>query len=152
MKLSEETKQKITDEFNQWKDIQYGNLTKAERDELGAFFTPPEITIQMIESFSCDSLWGKSILDPTIGAGGLIAACIIAGADPKLCYGNEYNSTILEICKKRLCAMGVPVVNLHQGDATNADCIKPESFTADYKWNPGDKKVSGIVGTKTELF
>lgn len=152
MKLTDEIKQKIIDEFNQWKDIQYGDLTKFERDELGAFFTPPEITIQMIESFSCDSLAGKTILDPTIGAGGLIAACIIAGADPKLCYGNEYNPTILEICKKRLCAMGVPEINLHLGDATNPDCIKPESFIDTYKWDPTSNTVTGIAGTQIELW
>ena len=108
MKLSEETKKKIIDEYNLWKDKQYRDNTKEQRDELGQFFTSPEITIKMIESFSCDSLKGKTILDPTIGAGGLIAACIIAGADPELCYGNEYDKNILMGCKERLCPMGVP--------------------------------------------
>ena len=135
MKLSDNIKNKIVKEFDDWKDIQYGDLTREERDELGAFFTPPEITIKMIESYNCDSLAGKTILDPTIGAGGLIAACIIAGADPKLCYGNEYDASILSICKKRLGALGVPEENLHLGDATIADCISLQSFTKDYNWN-----------------
>lgn len=119
---------------------------------MGAFFTPPELTIKMIESFSCDSLKGKTILDPSIGAGGLIAACIIAGADPELCYGNEFDPSILEICKKRLCGMGVPEVNLHLGDAMNPDCVRKDSFTDNYKWNKAGNIVSGISGTEIELW
>lgn len=143
MKLSEETKKKIIDEYNLWKDKQYRDNTKQQRDELGQFFTPPEITIKMIESFSCDSLKGKTILDPTIGAGGLIAACIIAGADPELCYGNEFDENILAGCKERLCPMGVPEVNLHLGDATIPECIMVENF---------DDKYEVKVNKKTQQF
>jgi type I restriction-modification system DNA methylase subunit len=152
MKLTQDIKEKIIKEFKDWENIQYGNLTKAERDELGAFFTPPEITIKMIESYSCDSLWGKTILDPTIGAGGLIAACIIAGADPKLCYGNEFDSSILEICKKRLCAIGVPEENLHLGDATNPESITLDSFTKDYKVKWNKKNTTWDVISKPKTF
>ena len=151
MKLTEETKNKITEEYNLWVDKQYRNNTKEQRDELGQFFTPPELTIKMIESYNCDSLWGKTILDPTIGAGGLIAACIIAGADPKLCYGNEFDEDILKGCKERLCAMGVPEENLHLGDANNPESITLDSFTKDYKvkWNKKNNTWDVISKPKT---
>ena len=48
----------------------------------------------MLEKF--DNLDGN-ILDPTLGAGGLIAAAIIAGADPAKCYGIELDPDILKI-------------------------------------------------------
>ena len=134
MKLSEETKQKIIEEYNTWFNYQYGDKSLEERRELGAFFTPPELTIKMIEMFSCDDLSNKSILDPTLGAGGLIAGCILAGADPKLCFGNELDYNILQIAKKRLGKLGVPDENLHQGDATNPKAIARSSFTKDYKY------------------
>ena len=124
MTLSEETKQKIIEEHNKWKDIQYNGKTKKERQKLGQFYTPPELTIKMIEKF--ENLEGN-ILDPTIGSGNLIAACIIAGANPKTCYGIELDKEILDnVCKKRLIPMGVPEENLRYGNALNDDCYKFE--------------------------
>lgn len=134
MKLTQETKQKIVDEYNDWFENQYGDKSLEERKELGAFFTPPDLTIQMIEKFDCNSLENKTILDPTLGAGGLIAGCIIAGADPKLCYGNELDNDILNVARKRLGKLGVPANNLHQGDATENRCISKSSFNSNYKW------------------
>lgn len=43
MKLSEEIKQKIKDEYNSFKDVQYAGKTLEERRELNAFFTPPKL-------------------------------------------------------------------------------------------------------------
>lgn len=86
MKISDEIKQRIQEEYDQWVDIQYGTKTKEERQKLGQFFTPPELTIQMLEKF--EDLTGN-ILDPTVGCGGLLAAAIIAGADPNKCFGIE---------------------------------------------------------------
>ena len=134
MKLTQETKQKIINEYNDWFESQYGNKSMIERKALGAFFTPPELTIQMIEKLSCESLENQTILDPTLGAGGLIAGCIIAGADPKLCYGNELDNDILTVARKRLGKLGVPANNLHQGDATENRCISKSSFNSNYKW------------------
>lgn len=134
MKLTQETKQKIINEYNDWFENQYGDKSLEERKELGAFFTPPDLTIQMIEKFDCNSLENKTILDPTLGAGGLIAGCIIAGADPKLCYGNELDNDILNVARKRLGKLGVPANNLHQGDATENRCISKSSFNSNYKW------------------
>lgn len=82
----------------------------------GQYFTPPELTIKMIEKFS--DLSG-TLLDPTAGCGGLIAACIIAGADPKKCYAIEIDEEIIKICKERLCKLGVPEQNIKLGDALN---------------------------------
>lgn len=66
MKISDEIKQKIKDEYDVYAATQYVGKTKKERQELGQFFTPPELSIQMLEKF--DNIEG-TILDPTIGAG-----------------------------------------------------------------------------------
>ena len=77
----------------------------------------------MLEKF--DSLEGKDILDPAIGAGGLIAAAIIAGADPKRCYGIEIDEEVLGVARRRLAKLGVPPCNLILGDA-----LDPKSYDA----------------------
>ena len=77
MKLSEEIKLKIIQEYESWFNQQYGNTTKEYRKSLGAVFTPPAVTIKMIERF--DSIENKTILDPTCGTGNLLAACINEG-------------------------------------------------------------------------
>lgn len=45
MTLSDETKQKIYEDFEQCKDKMYGTLTKEERKKLGAFYTPAPLVI-----------------------------------------------------------------------------------------------------------
>ena len=121
MNLTEETKKAIQSEFDAWQAQQYSGKDKKERQKLGQFFTPPILTIKMIEKF--DTIKDKDILDPTVGAGGLLAACILAGADPKRCYGIELDPEVLEIAKKRLGNLGVPSSNLMLGDA-----LDPESY------------------------
>ena len=121
MKLSEETKNRIQAEYDAWKEIQYAGKTKEERQKLGQYFTPPQLTIRMLEKF--ESLEDKDILDPCLGAGGLIAAAVIAGADPSKCYGIELDPSVLELAKKRLTKLGVPEQNLRQGDA-----LDPKSY------------------------
>ena len=121
MKLTKKQKNAIKSEFKQWTETQYAGKDKKERQKLGQFFTPPALTIKMIEKF--DSLKDKDILDPTVGAGGLLAACILAGADPKRCYGIELDPEVLEIAKRRLGKLGVPSSNLILGDA-----LDPESY------------------------
>lgn len=119
MIVSDELKSKIKLEFNVWIEHQYAGKSFKERQEFGQFFTPPELTIQMIEKF--DNLDG-TILDPTCGCGGLLAACILAGADPNKCYGIELDPDILELSRERLGKLGVPKYNLHLGNALNDDC------------------------------
>ena len=122
MKLSEETKNRIQAEYDAWKEIQYVGKDKKERQKLGQFFTPPQLTIRMLEKF--ESLEGN-VLDPCLGAGGLIAAAVLAGADPSKCYGIELDPSVLELAKRRLAKLGVPEQNLRQGDA-----LDPKSYEA----------------------
>ena len=120
MTLSEEIKRKIEEEYIEFEHLQYGDLDKNKRKELGAFFTPPVLTIKMLEKLkSLDD----DIVDPTMGAGGLLAAAIIAGADPKRIYGIELDETIYNNAVKRLGALGVPSKNLILGDV-----LKQESW------------------------
>lgn len=131
MILSDEVKDKIVKEYNSFVENQYAGKSKEERQELGQFYTPPELTIKMIEKY--DNLEGN-ILDPTVGAGGLLAACIIAGAKPENCYGIEIDKRILDnVTIPRLSALGVPVKNLHHGSALNEDCYNfdLENYTYD---------------------
>lgn len=121
MKLSEEVKQKIQQEYDEWVNVQYGDKTKEERQKLGQFFTPPVLTIKMIEQFS--DLEGR-ILDPTVGCGGLLAACIIAGADPKKCYGIELDPSIAKLCRKRLSKLNVPESNIKVGNALDSESYR----------------------------
>lgn len=138
MTITAEIRNKIIEEYNGWEHQQYGNnaSNKDWHKDLGAYYTPPEFTIKMLEKF--DSLDG-SILDPTCGCGGLLAGAIIAGADPKKCYGIELDSDILKICKVRLGRLGVPENNLHQGDAMNEDCYR---FEDGYHYDPDSGLVS----------
>ena len=115
MTLSDDIKAKIQAEYDSWRDKLWAGKTKEERSKLGQFATPPPLTIKMLEKF--DSLEGKDILDPALGAGGLIAAAIIAGADPKRCYGIEIDEEVLGVARMRLAKLGVPPCNLILGDA-----------------------------------
>ena len=124
MKLSDEIKNKIQAEYDAWAEIQYTGKDKKQRQKLAQFFTPPALTIRMLEKF--DTLENKSVLDPTLGAGGLIAAAIIAGANPTNCYGIELDPAVLEVARRRLEKLGVPPQNLKQGDA-----LDPNSYEFD---------------------
>lgn len=128
MQLNDSQKEAIINEYNQWKDKMYANKTLSERQDFGQFFTPPSLTIKMLEKFQ--NLEG-SVLDPTCGAGNLLAAAIMAGADPKEVYGIELDPEILEIARNRLQLLGVPKVNLHQGNALYEECYE---FSDDYDY------------------
>ena len=121
MKLTKKQKNAIETEYKQWTETQYAGKDKTARAKLGQFFTPPPLSIKMLEKF--DSVKDKDILDPTCGAGGLLAACILAGADPAKCYGIELDPEVLEIAKRRLGNLGVPSGNLILGDA-----LDPKSY------------------------
>ncbi len=114
MTIADDIKAKIQAEFDQWKDSQYSGKSTADRQKLGQFFTPPQLSIQMLEKY--DDLKG-SILDPTVGAGGLLAAAVIAGADPRKCYGIELDMDTALLCRERLAKLGVPRSNIKVGDA-----------------------------------
>ena len=127
MKLSKETKQLIRKEYEEFKELMYANKSLEERQELDQFFTPPEISIKLIEELS--DLSGN-VLDPTSGSGNLLAAALIAGADSDKVFGNEYDATMVKLCRERLnkvCdILGKPHIKdwqIHQGNALIPDCL-----------------------------
>lgn len=124
MRLSDDIKARIQAEYDAWFESQYAGKNKAERQKLAQFFTPPALSIRMLEKF--ETVENKDILDPALGAGGLIAAAVIAGADPSRCYGIELDPTVLEVAKRRLARLGVSPQNLRQGDA-----LDPKSYEFD---------------------
>ena len=115
MKLTAKQKTAIETEFKQWSELQYAGKDKKERQKLGQFFTPPPLTIKMLEKF--DTVKDKDILDPTVGAGGLLVACILVGADPNRIYGIELDPAILKVCRRRLLKYGVPPWHIKEGNA-----------------------------------
>lgn len=119
MILDETTKEKIRQEHAEWVDRQYAGKTVDERKALAQYFTPPEIAIRLLEKF--DTVVDKDILDPASGAGGLLAACILAGADPRRVYGIEIDENIAKGARERLAALGVPPSHVRTGDALDAE-------------------------------
>ena len=113
MILSEKTKQKIFEDYENCKDTMYGVLTEKERKALGAFYTPPALVIKMIEKF--ENLEGD-IVDPCCGCGLLLSGVVIAGANPKKVYGIELNEGQAELCRNHLEQYGVPRENIITGD------------------------------------
>jgi SAM-dependent methyltransferase len=140
MTLTEEVKNKIIEilDSQEFKSDLYEGLSEKKREELGQVYTPGKVCIQMLESFSCDSLISKTILDPACGSGNLLIACLIAGADSNKIYGNEIDPVAVKLCRKRVnraCdLLDKPKINdwqIHRGDATDSFCLK--YFSADYK-------------------
>ena len=100
MKISDDIKQKIQQEYDNYVNIQYGTKTKEERQKLGQFFTPPELSIQMIEKY--DDLNG-TILDPAVGCGRVISSMYnCSELILKNVIGIELDETIARLCIKRL--------------------------------------------------
>ena len=127
MKLSKEVKALIRKEYEEFKESMYAKKSLEERQELDQFFTPPEVSIKLIEELS--NLSGN-VLDPTSGSGNLLAAALIAGADSQRVFGNEYDATMVKLCRERLnkvCDMlGKPHIQdwqIHQGNALIPDCL-----------------------------
>lgn len=132
MKLSVEIKEAIKKEYNEFKESMYAGKSLAERQELDQFFTPPEISILLIEELS--DLTGN-ILDPTCGSGNLLAACLIAGADPEKVFGNDYDLVMVKECRARLQRINRKVKDwqIHHGDATDPRCLTDFSPGYQYK-------------------
>lgn len=144
MKLTEEIKQAIINEYNAFKAKMYAGKSKKERKDLDQFFTPPELTIAMIEKFDCESLADKKILDPCCGSGNLLMACLIAGAKPRNLYGNDYDKRMAKLCRHRLntyieTVLGIPSKNvnlehhIHWGNALQRMCLT--DFSKEYRKN-----------------
>ena len=135
MKLSKEVKALIRKEYEEFKESMYAGKSLKERQELDQFFTPPEISIRLIEELS--DLSGN-VLDPTSGSGNLLAAALIAGADVDKVFGNEYDETMVKLCRERLnkvCdLLNKPHIKdwqIHQGNALHRFAIT--YFGEDYE-------------------
>lgn len=118
MKLNNEQIEAIKLEYSLWKNKMYADHDLSHRKDFGQFFTPPELSIKMLEKFKDTD---GTILDPCCGAGNLLAAAIKAGCDPNKVYGIEIDESILKIAHDRLCSLGVPSDNIHLGDALNSN-------------------------------
>lgn len=154
MKLSAEIKAAIKKEYNEFKASMYAGKSLAERQELDQFFTPPEISILLIEELS--DLTGN-ILDPTCGSGNLLAACLIAGADPEKVFGNDYDCVMVDACRARLQKINPKVRDwqVHRGDATDPKCLT--DFAPNYAWKPKEEqtpaeKLEDAVDQSVDLF
>ena len=122
MKLSEEIKRKIYEDFEKYKDTMYDTLTeKKSKKKCTFYYNPSQIVIKRIEKF--ESLDGD-ICDPCCGNGLFLASCIIAGADPKRCYGIELDENQAQLCRKRLAIYGVPPENIIVGDCLDNNTWK----------------------------
>ena len=162
MTLTEEIKNKIVEEYESFKEHMYAGKSLEQRKALDQFFTPPSLTIQMIEKFDCDTLAGKNILDPTSGSGNLLVACLIAGADPDKLYGNDYDNDMVILCRKRLkdvCnrmnKIGFKDYQIHRGNALQKFCLNyfEEDYDQIYNFNKiDDLSYDPDDGVKEELW
>lgn len=135
MKLSLEVKELIRKEYEEFKESMYAGKSLKERQELDQFFTPPEISIRLIEELS--DLSGN-ILDPTCGSGNLLAAALFAGADSDKLFGNDYDLTMTQACRDRLNKIcnqlgKAPIQDwqIHQGNALHRFAVT--YFGEDYE-------------------
>jgi type I restriction-modification system DNA methylase subunit len=105
MKLSKDIKDKINNEYTSWKENMYAGKTVEERQAMGQFFTPPEISIRMLENFPDTN---GTILDPTMGAANLLVVAYFAGFKIENIYGIELDKKIFDVAKTRLMLLGFP--------------------------------------------
>ena len=135
----------IEEEYNSFVEEQYAGKSLEERQKLGQFFTPPELTLKMLEKL--DIKKNETLLDPCLGAGGLLAAAIITKkVKPENCYGIELDADILKIAQKRLSKLGVPLANLHHGNALNSQCYE---FKDGYKYDAENDIVTTMQFSKS---
>ena len=140
-----EAGQKIVDilDSKEFMSDLYEGLDEKTRDELGQFYTPAKICIQMIEMFKATEFSGKNILDPCCGSGNLLIAMLAAGADSDKLYGNDYDERAVKLCRNRInkaCdILGKPHIQdwqIHQGNALQARCLIEFGEEYDNNYNP----------------
>ena len=143
MHIKPEIKQLIIEEYESFKNKMYAESPEEIRTKLGQFFTPADVSLQMLELLETDSLSDREIIDPTSGSGNLLAAALIAGADSDKVFGNEYDQRMVNACKERLnkvCDMlGKPRIQdwqIHQGNALQARCLIEFGEEYDNNYNP----------------
>ena len=158
MILPEEVKNKIIEilDSKEFLENLYEGLPVEKRKEFGQVYTPALVCIEMLEKFSCSTLSGKTILDPACGSGNLLIACLIAGADSDKLFGNDYDATAVELCRKRInrvCEiLGKNPISdwqIHRGNALQKMCIT--DFTQDYLNNYDVSEIDNIDYGQTSL-
>lgn len=103
MKISEIAKQKIFDEFKTFEQKQYNGKSKKERKLLNQFFTPPELSIKIIENLS--NINGR-LIDPCCGAGNILMAAAIVkfydlNENPLNVYGYDIDHFMISLIVER---------------------------------------------------
>lgn len=143
MYIKPEIKQLIIEEYESFKNKMYAESPEEIRTKLGQFFTPADVSLQMLELLETDSLSDREIIDPTSGSGNLLAAALIAGADSDKVFGNEYDQRMVNACKERLnkvCDMlskpRIQEWQIHQGNALQARCLIEFGEEYDTNYNP----------------
>ena len=140
-----EAGQKIVDilDSKEFMSDLYEGLDKKTRDELGQFYTPAKICIQMIEMFKTTEFSEKNILDPCCGSGNLLIAMLAADADSDKIYGNDYDERAVKLCRNRInraCdILGKPRIQdwqIHQGNALQVRCLIEFGKEYDANYNP----------------
>lgn len=141
MILTDKQKQTILDIIDSKLKDFYGKLNDdpEKRKRLGQFYTPGKVCIMMLEKYECESLAGKTVLDPTAGSGNLLIACLCAGADLDKVFGNEYDKDAVELCRERILKaadyLGLDKSKfrywqIHRGNALQKKCLT--NFSEDY--------------------
>ena len=128
MTLTTKEKDAIIEECNKWKD-EYGDMTMEERKKLGAFYTPGELIIEMIECLdNIDP--DEDYEDPAAGNGNILAALMLCGVKPNHIYCNELDVSTLERCKKRLndLAMKLYGETIPESHFRHADALTEEAY------------------------
>ena len=154
MKLSEKIKLEIKKEFKNIKHKRYDVKTIEESKELDQFFTPPQVSIPLLENL--ETVKDIDILDPTSGSGNLLAAALIAGADPQRVFGNDYDAAMVKLCRERIRTIPDRLEEIdkefanslkaklkdfndrqiHQGNALQARCLIEFGEEYDNNYNP----------------
>ena len=135
MKLSKDIIKAIEKEYTAFKDEMYAGKTKDERQKMGQFFTPPAISVKMLENFPDTN---GTIIDPTCGAGNLLVAAYFAGFEIENIYGIELDKTIMSVCRKRLIKLGFPESYFMKGKDNHffvGDALQNESYDFQFHKN-----------------
>jgi type I restriction-modification system DNA methylase subunit len=116
------TKKRYLDDY-----ITATHLTDKERKEKGAFYTPPEIALEMAEKTQYKS--GETILDPCVGGGNLLAAMMDTYKElqEEDLYGIDIDPEAIKICRELF-----PYGHFQVGD-----CLE-DDLTNDEFWNESE--------------
>ena len=111
-------KSEFDDYMKKYNGDQYAGNSSNKRKDMGQFYTPPELTYQMLSKFRKDDMSDEdfenmlktnTLMDPTAGSGNLLAGGISYGFNPENVYANEPDDNVREnILVPRLTGLGVP--------------------------------------------